>query len=87
MDRNDKITTLTEAQELLNEALAMIEPLARADANKMAYIYEHLSEMINGGGNPYNQSIASWIEELYGKADEDEVEAFEDTPIGTENAE
>lgn len=60
--REEMIDTITNAQEMMSEALALIEPLA--DANKQAYIIDHLRSLISGGFNRYDQSLTSWLDEL-----------------------
>jgi hypothetical protein len=80
MTRDEKIEALQNAQELMNEALRSIERIARLDPNKEAYVYEHLDSLINTPSNRYDQSLLTWIEELYEEAEEDEEDEEEECP-------
>ena len=70
MTRHEKIEALEEAAELLHTALNLISGAAVGDSNKQAYVVDQISESISNG-NPYNQSVESWLEELYNAEDED----------------
>lgn len=71
MTRDQKIEALQQAQEQMNEALRSIECIARLDPNKEAYVFEQLDSLINTPSNRYDQSLLTWIEQLYDEADEE----------------
>ena len=49
----------------MSEALETLRPLAQLDANKSAYVCEHLDSLINTPSNRFDQSLLTWLDELY----------------------
>ena len=84
MTREERLEILTAAQEQMAEALQSIERIARLDPNKEAYVYEQLDSLINTPSNRYDQSLLTWIEELYEQSDLGEDEDEECPEEGSE---
>jgi len=63
-DAQEKIYELEHAQELINEAIELIQNVVGNDGNTDAYLLRNLSHAANNDGNPYDLSIQKLIENL-----------------------
>lgn len=87
MDTQEHIDTITAAQELIAEALTMLQDVARSTRNGWAenYIIAPLSILINGehGYISRDANLDDWIKSLLGDEDEEAGDAcpFCDGPV------
>jgi len=66
MHKSERVELLTNAQDLINEAIGLIEEAVSGTENDMsaqAYIIAHLNNWANGG-NPCDETIPVLIEEI-----------------------